>query len=164
MSPSAGPECYRWPTHARCSRTLCDLHHQTPTSQEPTTRHVQESSIQGTYLPRDCTILSYRMARQKSPWSFRENLLEVSWGDDNSWWTANVWTEDSSKDTQKRDTDETTWQTPRYCLMLSESKISVWWPGISQQLAQLVENFPDYARDHRPSKKPLITSTLPVYP
>lgn len=40
----------------------------------------------------------------------------------------------------------------------------VWWPGLSQQLTHLIKNYPDCARDHRPNKEPLITSTLPEYP
>lgn len=44
------------------------------------------------------------------------------------------------------------------------AKISVWWPGLSQQLTQLVRNCLDCAREHRPNKEPLITSNLPEYP
>ena len=44
------------------------------------------------------------------------------------------------------------------------AKISVWWPGLSQQLTQLVKNCSDCAREHRPNKEPLITSNLPEYP
>ena len=42
--------------------------------------------------------------------------------------------------------------------------MSVWWPGLSQQLTQLVERCPDCAKKHRPNKEPLITSSLPEYP
>ena len=43
-------------------------------------------------------------------------------------------------------------------------KMSVWWPGLSQQLTQLVERCPDCAKKHRPNKEPLIMSSLPEYP
>ena len=42
--------------------------------------------------------------------------------------------------------------------------VSVWWPGLLQQLTNLVRNCPICARDHRPNKEPLITNTLPEYP
>ncbi len=44
------------------------------------------------------------------------------------------------------------------------AKMSVWWPGISKQLAQFVTNCPKCARDSRPKKEPLIPTSLPDYP
>ena len=46
----------------------------------------------------------------------------------------------------------------------SRAKISVWWPGLTQQLRRFIQNCPQCARDYRPNKEPLITSTLPDYP
>ena len=46
----------------------------------------------------------------------------------------------------------------------SRAKISVWWPGLTQQLKRFIQNCPQCARDYRPNKEPLITSTLPDYP
>ena len=44
------------------------------------------------------------------------------------------------------------------------AKLSVWWPGLSKQLKSYVENCPQCARDAKPSKEPLIPTSLPAYP
>ena len=41
---------------------------------------------------------------------------------------------------------------------------SVWWPGVSQQMAQIVQQCKVCARDAKPNKEPLIVTTLPDYP
>ena len=46
----------------------------------------------------------------------------------------------------------------------SRAQISVWWPGLTQQLKDFIQQCPECARDHRPNKEPLIPSTLPDYP
>ena len=47
---------------------------------------------------------------------------------------------------------------------LSRAKISVWWPGMSQQIKTAVTNCRECVSLSAPSKEPLITSTLPDYP
>ena len=44
------------------------------------------------------------------------------------------------------------------------AKISVWWPGLSKQLASFIERCPECARDTRPGREPLIPTPLPSYP
>ena len=44
------------------------------------------------------------------------------------------------------------------------AKMSVWWPGLSKQLKSYVEKCPECARDAKPSKEPLIPTSLPAYP
>ena len=46
----------------------------------------------------------------------------------------------------------------------SRAKISVWWPGLTQQLKEFIQQCPQCARKNRPNKEPLIPSTLPEYP
>ena len=46
----------------------------------------------------------------------------------------------------------------------SRAQISVWWPGLTQQLKDFIQQCPECARDYRPNKEPLIPSTLPDYP
>ena len=46
----------------------------------------------------------------------------------------------------------------------SRAKISVWWPGLTQQLKEFIQQCPQCARNNRPNKEPLIPSTLPEYP
>ena len=44
------------------------------------------------------------------------------------------------------------------------AQISVWWPGLTQELKKFIQQCPECARDYRPNKEPLIPSTLPDYP
>ena len=44
------------------------------------------------------------------------------------------------------------------------ANISVWWPGISQELENLVRQCPTCARDFVPHKQPMIATELPDYP
>ena len=46
----------------------------------------------------------------------------------------------------------------------SRAQISVWWPGLTQQLKDFIQQCPECARDYQPNKEPLIPSTLPDYP
>ena len=48
------------------------------------------------------------------------------------------------------------------CLLRIRS--SVWWPGITSQLKQMIQNCPTCARNARPRKAPLLTTLLPEYP
>ena len=41
---------------------------------------------------------------------------------------------------------------------------SVWWPGVMQQVTQLVQNCRVCAKESRQGKEPLMTSELPKYP
>ena len=41
---------------------------------------------------------------------------------------------------------------------------SVWWPGVSQQIAQTVQQCSECAKNFTPHKEPLMTSQLPEYP
>ena len=41
---------------------------------------------------------------------------------------------------------------------------SVWWPGVSQQIAQTVHQCTECAKNSTPNKEPLMTSQLPEYP
>ena len=41
---------------------------------------------------------------------------------------------------------------------------SVWWPGVSQQIAQTVQQCAECAKNSTPNKEPLMTSQLPEYP
>ena len=41
---------------------------------------------------------------------------------------------------------------------------SVWWPGVSTQMAQIVKQCPECAKNSTPAKEPLMTSPLPDYP
>ena len=83
----------------------------------------------------DYLILSNGLARQKVPRSSFTTLLAILRGDNNGRWTITAWTE-----------------------------MSVWWLGLSHQLTQLVERCSDCAKKHRPSKEPLIKTSLPEYP
>ena len=44
------------------------------------------------------------------------------------------------------------------------AKMSVWWRGLSKQLKSYVEKCPECAKDVKPSKEPLIPTSLPAYP
>ena len=46
----------------------------------------------------------------------------------------------------------------------SRAQISVWWPGLTQELKKFIQQCPECARDYRLNKEPLIPSTLPDYP
>ena len=46
----------------------------------------------------------------------------------------------------------------------SRAQISVWWPGLTQELKSFIQQCPECARDYKPNKKPLIPSYLPDYP
>lgn len=48
------------------------------------------------------------------------------------------------------------------CLLRTRS--SVWWPGITSQLKQVVQNCPTCCRNARPRREPLLTTPLPEYP
>lgn len=48
------------------------------------------------------------------------------------------------------------------CLL--RTKCSVWWPGITSQLKQLIQNCPTCSRNARPRREPLLTTPLPEYP
>ena len=41
---------------------------------------------------------------------------------------------------------------------------SVWWPGISKHIKDLVEQCPTCVKEHTPAKEPLIPTDLPDYP
>ena len=43
-------------------------------------------------------------------------------------------------------------------------KMSVWWPGVMQSIAQLVQNCRECAKQAKNKKEPLITTPLPDYP
>ena len=42
--------------------------------------------------------------------------------------------------------------------------MSVWWPGVTQQVTQLVQNCRECAKQCRQGKEPLMPSSLPLYP
>ena len=42
--------------------------------------------------------------------------------------------------------------------------MSVWWPGVTQQVTQLVQNCQECAKQCRQGKEPLMPSSLPLYP
>ncbi len=44
------------------------------------------------------------------------------------------------------------------------AQLSVWWPGISKQIADLVKRCPECTRDAIPNKEPLMPTSLPEYP
>ena len=41
---------------------------------------------------------------------------------------------------------------------------SVWWPGVMQQIVQVVQNCEVCAKETKPGKEPLISTQLPKYP
>ena len=41
---------------------------------------------------------------------------------------------------------------------------SVWWPGISKHIKDLIEQCPTCVKEHTPRKKPLMPTDLPDYP
>ena len=41
---------------------------------------------------------------------------------------------------------------------------SVWWPGVSEQVTQYVQQCPECCRENRPKKQPLLYTPLPDYP
>ena len=49
----------------------------------------------------------------------------------------------------------------RCCL---RAHISVWWPGLSKQLADLVKRCPECTQKATPNKEPLLPTPLPEYP
>ena len=49
----------------------------------------------------------------------------------------------------------------RCCLCISTS---VWWPGISRQIEQLINNCPECAKTSVPNRQPMIGSLLPSHP
>jgi len=51
-----------------------------------------------------------------------------------------------------------------YPEMSSRTKISVWWPGISKQIADTIAKYPTFLRELIPRKEPLIPSQLSDYP
>ena len=44
------------------------------------------------------------------------------------------------------------------------ANISVWWPGISKHIEDLIEQCPTCVKEHSPHKEPLIPTDLPDYP
>lgn len=44
------------------------------------------------------------------------------------------------------------------------AKVSVWWPGWSKQIEELVKQCPHYVQDSTPRKEPLMPTALPAYP
>ena len=44
------------------------------------------------------------------------------------------------------------------------ARSSVWWPGLSKQISDLVKRCPECAREATPNKEPFITTALPEYP
>ena len=48
------------------------------------------------------------------------------------------------------------------CLL--RMKYSVWWPGITSQLKQLIQNCGTCCKNARPRREPLLTTPLPEYP
>ena len=48
--------------------------------------------------------------------------------------------------------------------MQSKSAASVWVAGVSQQIAQTVQQCAECAKNSTPNKEPLMTSQLPEYP
>ena len=44
------------------------------------------------------------------------------------------------------------------------ARTAVWWPGLSQQIADLIKKCPECTRDSPPHKEPLIPTPLPDYP
>ena len=49
----------------------------------------------------------------------------------------------------------------RYC---HRARTSVWWPGWSKQIEELVKTCPNYVKNNAPRKETLISTTLPDYP
>ena len=41
---------------------------------------------------------------------------------------------------------------------------SVWWPGVMQQVAQVVQNCQECAKQTKPGKKPLVSTVFPKFP
>ncbi len=48
------------------------------------------------------------------------------------------------------------------CLL--RARCSVWWPGITHHIKQLIQGCPVCARNTQPWKEPLIPTTLPAFP
>ncbi len=48
------------------------------------------------------------------------------------------------------------------CRLRAQS--SVWWPGISKRISELIKQCPQCSRDAVPNKEPLISTALPEYP
>ena len=48
------------------------------------------------------------------------------------------------------------------CLL--RMKNSVWWPGITSRLKELIQNCTMFRQNTRPRREPLLTSPLPEYP
>ena len=48
------------------------------------------------------------------------------------------------------------------CRLRAQS--AVWWPGLLSQIADLIKNCPECARDASPNQEPLIPTALPQYP
>ena len=44
------------------------------------------------------------------------------------------------------------------------ARTAVWWPGLSQQIADHIKKCPECTRDSSPHKEPLIPTPLPDYP
>lgn len=45
-----------------------------------------------------------------------------------------------------------------------QAQSSVWWPGISKRITEMIQHCPQCSRDAIPNKEPLIPTTLPDYP
>ena len=45
-----------------------------------------------------------------------------------------------------------------------QAQSAVWWPGLSNHLADMVKRCPECARDATPNQEPLIPTALPQYP
>ena len=46
----------------------------------------------------------------------------------------------------------------------ARAAVSIWWPGVSQQIAQMVQQCVEYARNANQHKEPLMSTQLPEYP
>ena len=44
------------------------------------------------------------------------------------------------------------------------ARMSVWWPGISQEITNFIKRCPECSRDSTPRKEALISANLPEYP
>ena len=44
------------------------------------------------------------------------------------------------------------------------TRVSVWWPGVSREVRELVENCRECAKESCPKKEPMIPTPLPEFP
>ena len=59
---------------------------------------------------------------------------------------------------------ESTRGAPRHRMLPNENQDSVWWPGVTKQMTEMIQQCSVCAKEATPRKEPLLTTPLLDYP